>query len=92
MTPKILCLNISTFRRSIYARHDGYFLNLGLNDKTVEGMIKKTKIRDLFTILTEDFVQMYGDVVLDLKPTDKHQIDPFEEIIERKKKEKRNFQ
>ncbi len=28
---------------------------------------------------------MYGDVVLDLKPTDKKQIDPFEKILEAKK-------
>lgn len=63
-------------------------LNLGLNDKTVDGMIKKTKNPRFVYDSYRRFVQMYGDVVLDLKPTDKHQIDPFEEIIERKKKEK----
>lgn len=60
-------------------------LNLGLNDKTVEGMIKKTKNPRFVYDSYRRFVQMYGDVVLDLKPTDKNQIDPFEEIIEKKK-------
>lgn len=63
-------------------------LNLGLNDKTVDGLIKKTNNPRFVYDSYRRFVQMYGDVVLDLKPTDKHQIDPFEEIIEHKKKEK----
>lgn len=63
-------------------------LNLGLNDKTADSMIKKTKNPRFVFDSYRRFVQMYGDVVLDLKPTDKHQIDPFEEIIEHKKKEK----
>jgi len=63
-------------------------LNLGLNDKTVAGLIKKTDNPRFVYDSYRRFVQMYGDVVLDLKPTDKHQIDPFEEIIEHKKKEK----
>lgn len=63
-------------------------LNLGLNDKTVEGLIKKTGNPRFVYDSYRRFVQMYGDVVLDLKPTDKHQVDPFEEIIEHKKKEK----
>lgn len=63
-------------------------LNLGLNDKTVEGLIKKTGNPRFVYDSYRRFVQMYGDVVLDLKPTDKHQVDPFEEIIEHKKKKK----
>lgn len=63
-------------------------LNLGLNDKTVAGLIKKTNNPRFVYDSYRRFVQMYGDVVLDLKPTDKHQIDPFEEIIEHKKKDK----
>jgi len=63
-------------------------LNLGLNDKTVEGMIKKTKNPRFVYDSYRRFVQMYGDVVLDLKSTDKHQVDPFEEIIEHRKKAK----
>lgn len=31
---------------------------------------------------------MYGDVVLDLKPRDIHHVDPFEEIIENKKRQR----
>ncbi len=63
-------------------------LNLGLNDKTVAGLIKKTNNPRFVYDSYRRFVQMYGDVVLDLKPTNKHQIDPFEEIIEHKKKNK----
>ncbi|CAN5645807.1 pyruvate, phosphate dikinase [soil metagenome] len=63
-------------------------LNLGLNDKTVKALIKKTGNDRFVYDSYRRFVQMYGDVVLDLKPKDKHQVDPFEEIIEVKKKAK----
>ena len=61
-------------------------LNLGLNDSTVEGLLKKTGNARFVYDSYRRFVQMYGDVVMDLKPKDKNQIDPFEEIIEKKKK------
>lgn len=61
-------------------------LNLGLNDKSVEGLIKKSGNERFVYDSYRRFVQMYGDVVMDLKPKDKHQVDPFEEIIEHKKK------
>jgi pyruvate,orthophosphate dikinase len=61
-------------------------LNLGLNDSTVEGLLKKTGNARFVYDSYRRFVQMYGDVVMDLKPKDKNQVDPFEEIIERKKK------
>lgn len=60
-------------------------LNLGLNDVTVEGLIKKTNNPRFAYDSYRRFVQMYGDVVLDLKPEDKHAEDPFEVILERKK-------
>ncbi|MBK8981528.1 MAG: pyruvate, phosphate dikinase [Ignavibacteria bacterium] len=60
-------------------------LNLGLNDASVAGLIEKTGNERFVYDSYRRFVQMYGDVVLDLKPKDKNQIDPFEEIIERKK-------
>ncbi|MBI3004647.1 MAG: pyruvate, phosphate dikinase [Ignavibacteriales bacterium] len=63
-------------------------LNLGLNDKTIVGIIKKTKNERFAYDSYRRFVQMYGDVVLGLKPEGKDAIDPFEEIIEHKKKEK----
>ncbi len=66
-------------------------LNLGLNDTTVKGLIAKTGNERFVYDSYRRFVQMYGDVVMDLKPKDKHQIDPFEEIIEAKKK-KRNIE
>jgi pyruvate,orthophosphate dikinase len=62
-------------------------LNLGLNDITVAGLAKKSGNPRFAWDCYRRFVQMYGDVVLDLKPTDKKQIDPFEEILEHKKHE-----
>jgi pyruvate, orthophosphate dikinase len=60
-------------------------LNLGLNDTTVRGLIEKTKNPRFAYDSYRRFVQMYGDVVLGLKPVDKHDADPFEIILEKKK-------
>lgn len=61
-------------------------LNLGLNDVTVQGLIEKTGNPRFAYDSYRRFVQMYGDVVLGLQPKDKHDLDPFEVIIDRKKK------
>ncbi len=61
-------------------------LNLGLNDKTVQGLIKKTGNPRFSYDCYRRFVAMYGDVVLGLKPEGKDDVDPFEEILEAKKK------
>jgi pyruvate,orthophosphate dikinase len=63
-------------------------LNLGLNDTVVEGMAKKTNNPRFAWDSYRRFVQMYGDVVLDMKPTSKTDIDPFEEILEEVKHKK----
>ena len=63
-------------------------LNLGLNDEVVEGLAKKTGNPRFAYDAYRRFVQMYGDVVLGLKPVNKTDIDPFEEIIEKVKEEK----
>jgi len=60
-------------------------LNLGLNDETVKGLIEKTNNERFAYDSYRRFVQMYGDVVLGLKPASKLEEDPFEVIIERKK-------
>ncbi len=60
-------------------------LNLGLNDETVEGLANLTSNPRFAWDCYRRFVQMYGDVVLGLKPTNKKDIDPFEAIIEAKK-------
>jgi pyruvate,orthophosphate dikinase len=60
-------------------------LNLGLNDETVQGLISDENSERFAWDSYRRFVQMYGDVVLDLKPVDKKQADPFEEILEQKK-------
>ncbi|MCL2072831.1 MAG: pyruvate, phosphate dikinase [Marinilabiliaceae bacterium] len=63
-------------------------LNLGLNDTVVEGLTKKTGNPRFVWDSYRRFIQMYGDVVLGMKPENKNDIDPFEEIIEDLKKEK----
>ena len=63
-------------------------LNLGLNDEVVEGMARKTNNPRFAYDAYRSFVQMYGDVVLGMKPTSKDDIDPFEAIIEKVKEEK----
>mgnify|MGYP004449262381 FL=1 len=62
-------------------------LNLGLNDEVAEGMVKKTGNPHFVYDSYRRFVQMYGDVVMGLKPVNKEDIDPFEAIIEEVKKE-----
>ncbi|MEN8119875.1 MAG: pyruvate, phosphate dikinase [Bacteroidota bacterium] len=63
-------------------------LNLGLNDVAVEGLAKKTDNEPLAWDSYRRFVQMYGDVVLGMKPASKEDIDPFEKILEEVKEEK----
>lgn len=65
-------------------------LNLGLNDETVQGLIKKTDNPRFSYDCYRRFVNMYGDVVMGLRPESKDDTDPFEEILE-KKKEKRGI-
>ncbi len=60
-------------------------LNLGLNDESVQGLIRKTNNPRFAYDSYRRFVQMYGDVVLGLKPVDKHDEDPFEVILDKKK-------
>ena len=62
-------------------------LNLGLNDIVVEGLAAKTGNPKFAWDSYRRFVQMYGDVVLGMKPTSKEEIDPFEAIIEKVKEE-----
>lgn len=64
-------------------------LNLGLNDDTVAGLAALSGNERFAWDCYRRFVQMYGDVVLDLKPQTKKDIDPFEAIIEQKKRERR---
>ena len=63
-------------------------LNLGLNDDAVAGLAKRTGNDRFAWDSYRRFVQMYGDVVMGLKPETKEDIDPFEAIIEAKKEEK----
>ncbi len=63
-------------------------LNLGLNDQTVNGIIEQSGDKRFAFDSYRRFIQMYGDVVLGLKPMEKDEIDPFEAIIEKKKEQK----
>ncbi|MDD4191940.1 MAG: pyruvate, phosphate dikinase [Mangrovibacterium sp.] len=63
-------------------------LNLGLNDLAVQGIAKKSGNERFAWDSYRRFVQMYGDVVLGMKPESKEDIDPFEEIMEKLKEEK----
>ena len=62
-------------------------LNLGLNDEVAAGMVEKTQNPHFVYDSYRRFVQMYGDVVLGMKPVNKEDIDPFEAIIEKVKEE-----
>ncbi len=63
-------------------------LNLGLNDEVVDGMAKKTGNERFAWDSYRRFIQMYGDVVMGLKPESKEDSDPFEVIMEAVKEEK----
>ena len=63
-------------------------LNLGLNDDAVLGIAKKSGNERFAWDSYRRFVQMYGDVVLGLKPQSKEDEDPFEEIMDEMKKSK----
>ncbi len=64
-------------------------LNLGLNEATVAGLVKKSGNERFVWDSYRRFIQMFGDVVLGLKPASKEDIDPFEEIMEHLKAEKK---
>jgi len=63
-------------------------LNLGMNDNAVEGIAKKSGNERFAWDSYRRFVQMYGDVVLGMKPESKEDIDPFEAILEEVKEAK----
>jgi pyruvate, orthophosphate dikinase len=57
-------------------------LNIGLNEKTLEALARESQNERFAWDSYRRFVQMYGDVVLDMKPKDKRDADPFEKILE----------
>jgi len=57
-------------------------LNIGLNEKTLEALASQSQNERFAWDSYRRFVQMYGDVVLDMKPKDKRDADPFEKILE----------
>jgi pyruvate,orthophosphate dikinase len=63
-------------------------LNLGLNDDTIQGIIKASGNERFGWDSYRRFVQMYGDVVMGMKPESKEEEDPFEVIMDKMKIEK----
>ena len=63
-------------------------LNLGLNDDAVAGIAKKSGNERFAWDSYRRFVQMYGDVVMGMKPASKEEHDPFEVLIDEMKEEK----
>ncbi|HPA70813.1 MAG TPA: pyruvate, phosphate dikinase [Spirochaetota bacterium] len=64
-------------------------LNLGLNDRTVLGIIKKSGNERFGWDSYRRFIQMYGDVVMGLKPESKDEHDPFEVVMDALKKKRK---
>jgi len=62
-------------------------LNLGLNDKTVEGLAAKSNNPRFAYDCYRRFIQMYGDVVMGVQPLDEHDHEPFDEVMDELKKE-----
>lgn len=85
---KPLLLSVRSGARASMPGMMDTILNLGLNDQVVEGLARKTNNPRFAYDAYRRFVQMYGDVVLELKPASKEEIDPFEAIIDQVKKEK----
>ena len=63
-------------------------LNLGMNDEAVEAVAKLSGNPRFAWDSYRRFVQMYGDVVLGMKPVSKEDEDPFEVLIEEQKEKK----
>ncbi len=63
-------------------------LNLGMNDEAVLAVARKSGNERFAWDSYRRFVQMYGDVVLGMKPESKEDIDPFEQIMDEIKEAK----
>ena len=63
-------------------------LNLGMNDEAVEAVAKLSGNPRFAWDSYRRFVQMYGDVVLDMKPQSKEDHDPFEVLIDAQKEKR----
>jgi len=60
-------------------------LNIGLNDETVQALAKQANNERFAWDSYRRFIQMYGGVVLDMKPKSKTDEDYFEAILYKKK-------
>jgi pyruvate, orthophosphate dikinase len=85
---KPLLLSIRSGARASMPGMMDTVLNLGLNQKTVKGLAEMTGNEWFAYDCYRRFTAMYGDVVLGLKPENKEEQDPFEEIIDEVKKKR----
>ncbi len=76
-----LLLSVRSGARSSMPGMMDTILNLGLNDKTVEGLARETEDPRFARDCYRRFIQMYGDVVMGVRPNDDHSEDPFDEIL-----------
>lgn len=61
-------------------------LNLGLNDQTLQGLIRRTRNPRFAYDSYRRFVQMYSDVVLGMKAIRKEESDAFDRLLAQKKR------
>lgn len=83
-----LLLSVRSGARSSMPGMMDTILNLGLNDETIRGLVGRSGNERFAYDSYRRFVQMYADVVLGLRPQSRDDVDPFEAIIEEKKKER----
>lgn len=62
-------------------------LNLGLNDKTVEGLAAKSDNPRFAYDCYRRFISMYGDVVMGVQPRSEAEHEPFDDVMDDLKKE-----
>ncbi|HET9857941.1 MAG TPA: PEP/pyruvate-binding domain-containing protein, partial [Chthoniobacterales bacterium] len=60
-------------------------LNLGLNDETVQALVRATKNERFAWDCYRRFIQMYGDVVMGVQKREGEDHDPFESVIHKLK-------
>ena len=64
-------------------------LNLGLNDQTVKALAAKSDNARFAYDCYRRFIQMYGDVVMGVQPRDETEHEPFDEVMDKLKKERK---
>ncbi len=80
-----LLLSVRSGARSSMPGMMDSILNLGLNDRTVKGLARKSGDSRYALDCYRRFIQMYGDVVMNVRPRNDHAHDPFDEVMDKLK-------